>query len=85
MEVASWNEYRDIVRISRNETRKAKAHLQLNVAKDVQDNKKGFLKYINNRKNQKDNVGPLVHGGDPGNRGCREGRLIKCLLCINLH
>lgn len=48
-----WNEYREIVRVSRNEIRKAKAHPRLNLAKDVQDNKKGFLKCINNRRKNK--------------------------------
>lgn len=37
-------EYKDIVRVGRNAIRKAWAHLQLNLARDVQDNKKGFFK-----------------------------------------
>lgn len=40
---ATWNEW-DIVRICRNVTRKAKAHLELHLARDVEDNKKGFFK-----------------------------------------
>lgn len=35
---ATWTEYRVVVKISRNEIRKAKAHLELNLAKDVKDN-----------------------------------------------
>lgn len=41
----SWNEYKEVVRVTRNVTRKAKARLQLNMAKDLMDNKKCFLKY----------------------------------------
>lgn len=37
------------VRTCRNATRKAKANLELNLARDVKDNKKDFFKYINNK------------------------------------
>lgn len=37
---ATWNEYREMVRVSWNETRKAKAK-ELNLVKGVKDNKKG--------------------------------------------
>lgn len=39
----AWDEYRDVIRVYRNEMRKAEAHLELNMAKDVEDNKKDFL------------------------------------------
>ncbi|KAK4806898.1 hypothetical protein QYF61_012619 [Mycteria americana] len=38
----TWEEYRNIVQASRDEVRKAKAHLELNLANDVKGNKKGF-------------------------------------------
>jgi len=41
---ATWEEYRTVVRACREATRKAKVHLELNLAKDVKDNKKGFFK-----------------------------------------
>lgn len=37
-----WDEYTEVIRVYRNETRKAKAHLELNMAKDVKDNKNFF-------------------------------------------
>ncbi|GAB0190273.1 hypothetical protein GRJ2_001492600 [Grus japonensis] len=43
-ELATWEEYRNIVRVRRDATRKAKAHLELNLARDVKDNKKGFFR-----------------------------------------
>lgn len=42
---------------------KARAQLELNVAKDVKDNKKGICKYINNRRKRKDNMGLLLNEG----------------------
>ena len=40
--LSTWEEYRNVVRACRDATRKAKAHLELNLAKGVRDNKKGF-------------------------------------------
>ena len=40
--------------------RKAKAHLELNLARDVKK-KKGFIKYISSKRKARDNVGPLLN------------------------
>lgn len=68
---ATWNEYKEVVRVSRNETRKSRGHLEFNLAKDNKenkDNKELFLKHINSKRKSKDNVGPLLNGGEgPGN------------------
>ncbi|XP_068856794.1 uncharacterized protein [Aphelocoma coerulescens] len=58
------SDYREAVRVSRNETRKAKAHLELNLGKDVKDFKMGFFKYIGNKRKTKDNMDPLLNGGE---------------------
>ena len=42
--LATWEEYRNVVRVCRDAMRKAKAHLELNLAMHVKDNKKGFFK-----------------------------------------
>ena len=42
-------------------TGKSKAHLELNLARGVKDNKKGFFKYISCRRKVKENVGPLLN------------------------
>ncbi|NWW20033.1 PO22 protein, partial [Falcunculus frontatus] len=47
---ATWNEYRDVVRVSRSKLRKAKAHLEFNLVKNIKDKKKGFFKYINDKR-----------------------------------
>jgi len=49
---ATWEEYRNVVRACRDATRKAKVHLELNLARTgscVKDNKKGFFKYISSK------------------------------------
>lgn len=48
--------------VSRNKTRKTKARLELNLAKNVKDDKKTFLKYINNKRKTKENAGLLING-----------------------
>lgn len=41
---ATKEDCRNIVRICRDVRRKAKAHLQFSLARDIKDNKKGFYK-----------------------------------------
>ena len=35
--------------------------MELNLARDVKDNKKGFYKYIGNKRKTRENVGPLLN------------------------
>ncbi|GAB0209468.1 mitochondrial enolase superfamily member 1 [Grus japonensis] len=49
------------VRECRDATRKAKAHLELNLARDVKDKKEGFFKYISRKRTTRENVGPLLN------------------------
>jgi len=44
----------------RDAMRKAKVHLELNLARDVKDNKKDFYKYISSKRKTRDKVGALV-------------------------
>jgi len=57
----TWEEYRNVVRACRDATRKAKAHLELNLARDVKNKKKGFFNYISSKRKAKDNVGRLLN------------------------
>lgn len=41
--------------------RKAKAHLQLNLEREIKDNKKSFFKYINSKRKSKENVVSLLN------------------------
>jgi len=58
---ATWEEYRNVVRACRDATRKAKVHLELNLARDVKNNKRGFFNYISSKRKARDNVGPLLN------------------------
>jgi len=63
--------------------RKAKAHLELNLARDVKNNKKGFFNYINSKRKARDNVGPLLN--EAGVLVKEDaGRATECLLCFSL-
>jgi len=62
---ATWEEYRNVVRACRETMRKAEAHLELNLARDVKDNKKDFSSKQKTRKNVGlllNEVGALVMG-----------------------
>ena len=39
-----WEEYREIVRVAREQVRKAKALTELNLSRDVKGNKKAFCR-----------------------------------------
>ncbi|GAB0177889.1 mitochondrial enolase superfamily member 1 [Grus japonensis] len=59
--LAIWEEYSNIVRVCRDAVRKAKAHLGLNLARDVKENKKGFFKYISSKRKTRENVDMLLN------------------------
>ena len=61
---APWEEYRNVVRACSDATRKAKAHLELNLSRDVKNNKKGFFNYISSKWKARENVGPLLNEAD---------------------
>ncbi|KFZ54394.1 hypothetical protein N338_05423, partial [Podiceps cristatus] len=57
---ASWEEYRDASWLCRDKVRKIKAQLELNLAKDAKNNKKGFYRYISQKRMVKESVPPLM-------------------------
>ncbi|CAM4599489.1 unnamed protein product [Lepidochelys kempii] len=56
-------EYKNIAQACRNDIRRAKSHLELQLARDVKSNKKGFFRYVGNKKKAKECVGPLLNEG----------------------
>ena len=62
----SWKEYRAVVRVCRDGIRKAKAQMELNLARDVKDNKKGFYRYIGRKRQAKESGPPLGGRGHWG-------------------
>ncbi|KFQ55458.1 hypothetical protein N334_10646, partial [Pelecanus crispus] len=57
----AWEEYREAAQLCREGVRKAKARLELNVARDVKNNKKGFYRYVNQKRKAKENILPLMN------------------------
>ncbi|GAB0203811.1 hypothetical protein GRJ2_002846700 [Grus japonensis] len=55
----AWEEYRETVRAARAQVRKAKALTELNLARDIKDNKKSFYRYVSDKRRTRENVGPL--------------------------
>ncbi|GAB0208807.1 mitochondrial enolase superfamily member 1 [Grus japonensis] len=55
----AWEEYRETVRAARDQVRKAKALIELNLARDVKGNKKSFYRYVSDKRRTRENVGPL--------------------------
>ncbi|KAK4810061.1 hypothetical protein QYF61_007225 [Mycteria americana] len=60
---ATQEEYRDLVKSSREKIRKAKAQLEIKLATVARDNKKCFYKYLNNKKMAKENLPPFLDVG----------------------
>jgi len=81
---ATWEEYGNIVRACREAARKAEAHLELSLARDGKDNKKGFLYYISSKQKTKESVGPLLNEVGAMVTRHREGGVTDCLLCFSL-
>ncbi|CAM4512741.1 unnamed protein product, partial [Caretta caretta] len=55
-------EYKNIAQACRSEIRKAKSHLELQLARDVKSNKKGFYRCFSDKKVIRESVGPLLNG-----------------------
>lgn len=56
-----WQEHRNIVKVYRDVTRKAKVLLELNLVREVKDNNKDFFKYVSSKGKIRKNVGPLLN------------------------
>lgn len=60
--LANWQEYQNIVRTCRDAT--GKACLELSLAREVKNNKKGFFKYVSGKRKTRENVGLLLNEVD---------------------
>ena len=58
----SWEEYRALVHVCRDRLRKAKVQMEMNLARDVKDNKKGFYRYTGRRRQAKESIPHLMKG-----------------------
>lgn len=58
-DLATWEEYRNVVRACREAMRKV--HLELILMREIKDNRKSFFKYISSKRKTVENVGPLLN------------------------
>ncbi|KFQ86650.1 hypothetical protein N337_07878, partial [Phoenicopterus ruber ruber] len=56
----SWEEYRDTAQLSRDGVRKAKVRMELNLARDAKNNKKGFYRFASQERKVKESMPPLM-------------------------
>ncbi|KFZ68978.1 hypothetical protein N338_01487, partial [Podiceps cristatus] len=56
----SWEEHRDAARLRRDGVRMAKARLELNLARDAKNNKKGFYRYVSQKRKIKESIPTLM-------------------------
>lgn len=73
--MATWEEYRNAVRTCRDAVRKAKAHLELNLVREVKDNKKScgcwfFVCFFSSMSVAKGRLGKTWACCIPSNRRC---------------
>ena len=54
----SWEEYRDAARLCRDGVWRARVQLELNVARDAKNNKKGFYRSVSQKRKVKESVPP---------------------------
>ena len=82
----AWEEYRETVRAARDQVRKAKALIELNLARDVKGNKKSFYRYVGDKRKTRENVGPLRKGtGDLVTWDMEKAEVLNDLFCLSLH
>jgi len=84
--LASWKEYREATRLCRDGVRKAMAQLELNLARDVKNNKKGFQRYVSWKKMVKESVSPLMsETGELATADEEKAEVLNNLFCLSLH
>ncbi|PKU33402.1 rna-directed dna polymerase from mobile element jockey-like [Limosa lapponica baueri] len=54
-----WVEYKETIRVAGNQIRQAKAQTELNLARDIKDNKKNLYRYVRDKGKTREDVGPL--------------------------
>ncbi|KFQ63779.1 hypothetical protein N334_06073, partial [Pelecanus crispus] len=57
----SWEEYREAAQFCGDGVGKAKAQLELNLARDVKNNRKGFYRYVSQKRKAKESIPPLMN------------------------
>lgn len=62
--------------------RKAKAHLVLNLVREIKDKKKDFFKYVSSKRKTRENVGPLLNETDAALTEDTEQAVTECFFLL---
>ena len=65
----SWEKYGDPAQLSRDDVRKAKAQLELNLARDTKNNKKHVYRYVSQKRKVKESITLLMNKTSNKRRG----------------
>ena len=57
---ATWEDYKEVAKVCREEVRKEKAQLELRLATAVKEKKKSFYKYTSGKRRSKENLHPVL-------------------------
>jgi len=83
--LASWEEYKEAAQLCRDGVRKAKAQLELNLARDAK-NKKDFYRYVSRKKIVKESVPPLMsETGKLVTADEEKAEVLHNFFCLSLH
>jgi len=74
----AWEEHRKIIRVAREQVRKAEVLTESNLVRDVKGNKKAFYRYVSDRRQTRENVGPLrKEAGDLVTRDVKKAEVLN--------
>jgi len=81
----AWEEYREIVQAARDQVRKAKALIELHLARDIRGNKKSFSRHLSDQTKASENVGPLQKETDLVTQDMEKAEVLNDFFCLCLH
>jgi len=59
LEQVTWEDYKEAVWAAKDQVRKAKTQIELNLDRDINRNKKKFYMYCNDKRKSREDMGPL--------------------------
>jgi len=81
----SWEEYRDAAWLCRVRVRKAKVQMELNLARDIKNNK-DFYRYVSQKRKVKESVPSLRNmTGKLVTMDEKKAEVLKNAFCLSLH
>lgn len=76
-------EYKDIAQVCRDRIWTDKTQLELESVRDMKGNKKGFLRYVSNQRQAKENVGPQFNRSrDLVTKDIKKAEVLNAFFCL---